>query len=127
MRLLFNAGALHGARPGHWTGRDIAFFSGCRVATVLYCTFSRPISVAAERRIADAETTELERAAEQPARRQASSPAMQRQPGALALTGGGRYQCWSGQMFYQILQPPAARPQECSCTWDRLPVPGTGA
>jgi hypothetical protein len=69
MRLLFNAGALHGARPGHWTGRDIAFFSGCRVATVLYCTFSRSIGVAAERRVADAETTELERAAEQPARR----------------------------------------------------------
>lgn len=67
MRLLFNAGALHGARPGHWTGRDIAFFSGCRVATVLYCTFSRSIGVAAERRVADAETTELERAAEQPA------------------------------------------------------------
>jgi len=46
-------------------GVDISFFVGLPVAALFYWVFSRSIDVAAERRLADAEAADLERAAEQ--------------------------------------------------------------
>jgi NCS1 nucleoside transporter family len=46
-------------------GADISFFIGLPVAGILYYLFSRSVDVAAERRVAEAEAAELERAAAQ--------------------------------------------------------------
>src|SRR6266480_2001122 len=64
MTPFFHVGTLYeGAAAKALGGADISFFIGLPVAGILYYVFSRSIDVAAETRVAQAEVTELERAA----------------------------------------------------------------
>lgn len=66
----FDVGTLYqGPAATALGGADISFFVGLPVAAALYYLFSRSVDVAAERRVADAEAADLERAAERSARR----------------------------------------------------------
>jgi nucleobase:cation symporter-1, NCS1 family len=64
MSPFFSVGTLYeGAAARALNGADISFFIGLPVAAVLYYVLSRSIDVAAETRVAQAETAELERQA----------------------------------------------------------------
>ena len=70
MSPFFNVGTLYeGPAAKALGGADISFFIGLPVAAGLYYVFSRSIDVADERRVAEAEAAEFERAAEESAGR----------------------------------------------------------
>jgi purine-cytosine permease-like protein len=66
MTPFFDVGTLYeGAAAKALGNADISFFIGLPVAAILYYVFTRPVDVAAETRVAQAEAAELEEAAAQ--------------------------------------------------------------
>jgi purine-cytosine permease-like protein len=67
MTPFFSVGTLYeGVAAKALGGADISFFIGLPVAAILYYVLSRPVDVAAETRVAEAEAAELEDVAARP-------------------------------------------------------------